>query len=256
MSTGFPTLAASGRNARSAAAVLGEKAGSSSPLRLARVGRQDPRSSRVRQDADAAPCGQRLVRKQHRDVEELLERSRPDDAGLPEQRVDDPVRLRQGAGVRRRGPRAGLRAAGLDGDDRLAARDAARDPREPDGIPEALEVEEDHLGPRVFRPVLDEIVSGDVRLVADRDERRDAEIELRGVVEKGEAQGAALRGERHLPLRGIDRAEGGVQPEARIRVDEAHAVGPDHPHARRRAPFPGARPRAGAPPRRFRRIPR
>src|SRR6185436_7436471 len=112
---------------------------------------------------------------------------------------------------------------GLDGDDRLAMRDAARDAREPDGISEALEVEKDHVGPRVLRPVLDEIVARNVRLVADRDERRDAEVELGGVVEESESQSSALRGERHLAFRGIDRTEGRVQPEARVRVDEAHA---------------------------------
>ena len=46
------------------------------------------------------------------------------------------------------------RASGLDGDDRLAPRDAARDARELARISEALEVEQDDVGPRIVGPVL------------------------------------------------------------------------------------------------------
>ena len=48
--------------------------------------------------------GQRLVRQQRRDVEELLQRVGSDDARLAKQRVDDRVARGQRAGVRRGGP--------------------------------------------------------------------------------------------------------------------------------------------------------
>ena len=85
----------------------------------------------------------RLVREQGRDVEQLLEPLGPDDAGLPEQGVDDGVARRQRAGVRGRGARPGVRAAGLDRDDRLGAADAPGDLAELLRVAEALEVEQD-----------------------------------------------------------------------------------------------------------------
>ncbi len=169
---------------------------------------------------------------QHGHVEELLESSRADDPGLAQESVDDLVRLRERPGVRARRARPGARAARLDGDDRLASRNAPGDPREADRVAEALEVEQDDVGPRVLGPVLDQVVARDVRLVSDRDEGRDPEVELRRVVEQGEAERSALGGQGHASLGRIDRAERGVQAELRIGVDQAHAVGADHPHAR------------------------
>ena len=106
MSTGLPTLAAAGRNERSRAAVSADERWEHQAPRLARVRRQDPGSAGVGQDADAAAARHGLVREQHRHVEELLERAGPDDAGLPEERVDDRVRLGERAGVGRRGARS------------------------------------------------------------------------------------------------------------------------------------------------------
>ena len=103
-----------------------------------------------------------------------------DDAGLLEERVDGDVEARQRRRVARRGARAGRRAARLDGDDRLAARDLGRDAGELARVPEALEVEDDHRGARVVGPVAEQIVARDVGLVADRDERRDADVRARG----------------------------------------------------------------------------
>ena len=63
------------------------------PLVLADIRGQDPRSAGVRQDRDAAPLRDGLVREERRDVEELLERRGANDAGLPEERVHDRVRF-------------------------------------------------------------------------------------------------------------------------------------------------------------------
>ena len=57
-------------------------------VRLARVGAMMPGPPAFVTIADAASARQRLVREQERHVEQLLERVRADDAGLPEQRVD------------------------------------------------------------------------------------------------------------------------------------------------------------------------
>ena len=58
------------------------------PSRLAGVGAQDPEPAGVRQHGDAAASRHRLRREQSGDVDELLERLRPDDARLVEERID------------------------------------------------------------------------------------------------------------------------------------------------------------------------
>ena len=55
-----------------------------------------------------------------------------------------------------------------------------------------LEVQDDDLRRRVGLPVLEEIVAADVGLVADRDERRQPESELRGLLEHRNAERARL----------------------------------------------------------------
>ena len=106
---------------------LGGECGQLEPLRLAGVGGEDAWAARVGHDRDPAARGHRLVREQGGDVEELLERARPDDAGLPEEGVHDGVAFGKRACVGGGCACAGPRAPGLDGDDRFASGDAARD---------------------------------------------------------------------------------------------------------------------------------
>ena len=80
--------------------------------------------------------------------------------------------------------------------------------------------------------VLNQIVPGHVRLVAHRDEARDADVEPLRVIEDRQAQRAALRGHRDGSSRRVDRRECRVQAHARGGVEQAHAVGPDEPAAR------------------------
>ena len=97
------------------------------PGRLAGVGAEDAEPAGVREHADAAPARQRLAREQACDVDELLERPRAQHARLVEERVDRGVGAGERGRVRARGPRAGRGRAGLQREDRLAARDAARE---------------------------------------------------------------------------------------------------------------------------------
>src|SRR6185312_15974561 len=108
-------------------------------------------------------------------VEQLLERACAQDAGLPEQRVDRRVRGREGRRVRARGARTGPTRSAAHRDDRLRPCDATGDARELPRVAEGLEVEEDGRRQLVLLPVLEEVVGGHVRLVADRDEAREAE---------------------------------------------------------------------------------
>ena len=98
MSTGLPTLAAAGRkDAQLRGGSATESAGTSRPPRGAGVRGQDPGTAGVGQDADAPPCRDRLVREEHRHVEQLLERRRPDDACLAKEGVHDLVALASAA---------------------------------------------------------------------------------------------------------------------------------------------------------------
>ena len=96
-------------------------------------------------ERDAAAARHRLRGEQRRDVDELVERLRPDHAGLAEERVDRGVRAGERSGVRARRLAAGARRAALHREDRLRARDAARDARERARVAERLEVEHDEL---------------------------------------------------------------------------------------------------------------
>ncbi len=129
-----------------------------------------------------------------------------------------------------RAPAAG--AAGLDGHDRLLAGDTPGDAREEARRPEALQVQQDHVGPRILRPVLQQVVARDVGLVADGDEGRDAEVQAPRAVEQRDPERAALGGEGHAAGGRVDRGERRVEPNAGVRIDESHAVGPDHPDPR------------------------
>ena len=118
------------------------------PRGLARVGAEDPEAAGVREDGDAPAARQRLRGEQHRDVDELLERLGPDHACLAEERVDRGVRARERGRVRPRGRAPAAVAPALEREDRLRARDAARDARELARVAERLEVEDDQARSR------------------------------------------------------------------------------------------------------------
>jgi hypothetical protein len=201
------------------------------PFGLACISGENGGASGVAHDPHTHARWEGRVVEERSDVEKLLERSGANDARLLEQRLDDAIVTRQGAGVRGGRPCAGARAPGFHGDHRLLARDAACDAREVTRIPEALEIEQDDARPRVVGPVLDEVVAGHVGFVPDGREGRDAQVELSRVTHQRQSQGAALRQERDITRRGHGRGEARVERHRRICVDEAHAVRPDEPCA-------------------------
>src|SRR5687767_3498139 len=132
------------------------------------------------------------MREQRRHLEELFQRFGSDHAALAEQRIDDAVACRKRTGVRGRGPRARPRTAGLDRHNRFVAADAAGDFSKTAWIAEALEVEKDHPGSRIRFPILEQVVRGHVRLVADRRERGQPEVEMLRLFENRQSERAAL----------------------------------------------------------------
>ena len=73
----------------------------------------------------------------------------------------------------------------------------------------------------------DQIVSRHVRLVADRHEARDPDIEPPRVIENRQPERAALSRHRDASPRRIDRRERRVQLDGRIGIEQAHAIRTD-----------------------------
>jgi len=202
------------------------------PTRLGRVGALHRETARVRDDAHPVPRGGGLVREDRGDVEHLLQRVRADHTVLPEQRVQSRVRCDDGSGMRGRRSDTGGTPPALDGDDRFPGADPPRQTRETFRVPEGLEVEQDHVGSLVVGPVTQDVVPGDVGLVADGNEMGEPDAESRRLVHHGEPDGAALREESHPPFHRDRRREGAVQPDVGIRVHDAHTVRTDQTHPR------------------------
>ena len=159
---------------------------------LAGVGAEDAQAARVRDHADPASPGQRLRRENGSSVDELLERSRSQHAGLAEQGVDGRVGARERRRVRARGARSCRGRSGLQGENRLAAGDAPSDAGERPRVSERLEIEQDEIGRLVVLPPLEQVVRRDIGLVADRDERGEPECTLGRFLEQREPESAAL----------------------------------------------------------------
>src|SRR5262249_40963793 len=136
---------------------------------------------------------------QRRSIDQLLERRRAQHAGLVEERLHRLLGTGERSSVRPGGPRSRGRGPALHRENRFLAGDATRDLPETARVAERLEVERDQPGVLVLLPVLEQVVRGHVRLVPDRDERREAEAPLRCLLEQRQTKRAALRRERDRP---------------------------------------------------------
>ena len=135
--------------------------------RLAAVGAHDPGPTTVGDDRHPRARGERLGSDQSCSVKQFTERVRANHASLSEQSVDRHVCCRQQRrGMRRRGSRASRCPSGLDRKDRLGRTHPPSHTGEPARIPERFEVERDQACGRVILPVLEQVVAGDVGLVA------------------------------------------------------------------------------------------
>ncbi len=104
-------------------------------------------------------------------------------------------------------------AAGLYHDDRFVTADSFGDAREPAWISERFQIKQNHPNAWVFFPVLEQIVAGDIGLIADADEACKAQPALSRQRDDGQAKGAALRAESNVALRWKVRSERRIQTE-------------------------------------------
>jgi hypothetical protein len=182
---------------------------------LTGIGSEDSEASSVRQHGDAPSSRQRLRGKQHGGIEELLERRSANHAGLVEEGVDRGIRAGERRCVRTGGAVTGLRRSALHPQHGLAPRHPPGQPAELPRVPERLHVEEDDVGLVVALPVLEQVVRGDVRLVPDRDERREAETALVCFLEQRQPERSRLRGKPDTARREGPRGERRVQARFR-----------------------------------------
>ena len=232
MFTGLPVDASGASPSASRARAAARRRLDPEARRLAGVRAEDPRTAGVGQHHHSVATRQRLVREQARDVEHLPHRLGAQDAGMGEQRVDGDVGGgEQRPGARRRGTLAGRRAAALDRNHRLVLGDPAHDPSETARVAERREIERQHRGLLVLLPVLEEVVAGEIGLVAHRDEGGEPDPARRRLVDGGDPERCALGGERDIAGRHLARCERGVEGGPVMEVGDPEAVGADHAHA-------------------------
>ena len=172
-------------------------------------------------------AGQRAGRGQQpgRD-DEVFQAVDPDHAVLAEHRVDDRVVADQGAGVGAGDPGAGLAAADLDRDDRLALGEGlAREGEELTGVPDRLDEQGDDPGLLVVDEVAHDIGHRHHRLVAHGNQQADADVAGLGEGQHRAGQRPALQhdADRAAQQRGLDGEP--VGGDAGRGVDEAVPVG-------------------------------
>jgi hypothetical protein len=230
MSTGLATPASGGRNSRSCSMVRSDSGGTSSPLDSSASAARIPGPPALVRIATLLPLGSPGWTAASR------RRTSPRGCRCGSRRSGGTARRRRRRRTRSRrcGDAARTPAVvrpdftatiGLEREIRRAMRENLR------GFPNDSRYMQDHVGVRVVLPVQQQVVAGDVGLVAHRHERRDPEPERVDVLEHREAERPGLRRHRHPPLGGEGLREGPVHPHVVVAVEQPHAVRADDPQA-------------------------
>ena len=150
-----------------------------------------------------------------------------------QERVDDRIAAQRRCRVRARFAERSLGAATpLDGEDRLRARHAPRDPGEALRIAERLHIEHRHGRPIVLLAPLEQIVGRDVGGAAKRDQHRDPQPPGLRMTEQPDPERGRLRADRQTAGVHARAAERRVQADLSGGVEHPQRARPDHPHAR------------------------
>ncbi len=207
------------------------------PVLLARVRAEDPGPAGVGEDGDPVAPRQRLARQERREVEELAHRAGPDHARLTEagaltatSDLATSAPVCAPAARAPAAPRALFTATiGVERERRRATRANVR------GFPKDSRYSSTTPVAGSVLPEAQEVVAGQVGLVADRDEGREADPELARVLQQRDPQAAALREHPHVAARRHLAREGRVEQGVGGGVDDAQAVRPHQAHAGRPA---------------------
>ena len=186
------------------------------PGRLERGACQRPGAAGVGDDGHVRAFQHRLGRHHPDGLEERGHRGHLDQAGLLVQRSTH---------------LAGRRGSRPDRDHRLGSRHPSRDPGELARVAERLGVHGDHGRVVVLLPELQQVVAGDVALVAQRDEPRHPEVHVAGLAEERPAERTRLHGDGHAAGRQGDVDERRLEPGLGAGRRDAHARRPDDPQS-------------------------
>jgi hypothetical protein len=190
-----------------------------------RVDRQDAGPAAVADDREPVTGHPEAGCEGGHRIEQLTQLEHPQHARAPEGRIVDRIGAGQRPGVRKRRPRPGRAAPGLDHRHRLRATYGAGRRHELARIGDALDVKHHRRGRLVEREEIQHVAEVDVGHIAQRDDAREAVAASARPIERRSGDRAGLGDQGDWPgLRG-QLGEAGV--DAARRRDHAEAVGTD-----------------------------
>ena len=215
MSIGFATLASAGSSSRRRVTVGAASSGRTRPAASHASAARMPSPPAFVSTATRRPGGSGWVESSVATSISSSSDAGANDAGLVEERVDRGLGPGERGRVRARGALARRRRAALERENRLPPRHAPCQPPEPPRVSERLDVQEHEVGLLVVLPPLEQIVRGDVRLVADRREGRETEPARLRRLEHRQAERAGLGREADVAARRGASRERRVQSRRR-----------------------------------------
>ena len=230
MSTGLPAAPKGGNELAERRVEIGRHGHQAQAVVDASIGQEHARAARAGDDDHvlALGCGQH--RQPARELQQIVQAARADDAALLQHVVVDLVVAGKRAGVGARRPRALRRSAGLQHHHRLLLRDPLGDLGEGAPVLQVLQVHGDDLGVVVLLEEGEQIVLVDIGLVAQPDDGRHPHARRTAEADDRHADAARLRRKRRLALDVVRRAEGRAQILRRVveavdvRTHQARAV--------------------------------
>ena len=190
-----------------------------------RIGSQDSRSARIRDDAKPRAARTRLLAQRFGHVKEVSDVLHAQHTATAEGGFENVVASGQRAGVGRGSAGSGLGTSSLNYDDRLAESNLASCGKEGSRVTHRFHVYENALGVGIVAEIIDEIAPADIEHRSGRHDRAEAHVLLLAPVENGGLQCAALAEERNAAFLRHGFRECGIETDRGIH--EAHAVGPD-----------------------------
>ena len=192
------------------------------------------RAAGCRRHGDALTLGRLAAFEQEWRLDEALEMIEPHDPAIRKEGIERARLADHGARVRLRKCLPEIGAAEHIGHDGLACLvRLPRHLRHADGIAHGLEEEQNHVGIGIVDQHGRDLADGQVALIADRDERREADAACLAAADERADHGARLRDETRAALGQTLALEHGVGRERQrpVRIDHAEAVRADEAYA-------------------------
>ena len=198
---------------------------------LGLVGGHHAEAAGVADDRQAGPGRERLVGEQRGGVDHVLHAVDLDHAGGAEQRPQRACRRGVRGGVGRTRPGSGDGAATEHHQQRLGAAEGCGQAGERARVEERLEVQAGHTDVVVVGPRGQQVVAGDIGLVAQRHHAGESGVAGGHGIQDGDADPARLGADGEPTGRRAGTAETRVQRRGAQVADQSETVGSDDAHA-------------------------